>query len=54
MNLRLPPLLSDLLAALALVGLAFVGSSLLSTPAETHLAKPDALLIAKSSQSTKT
>ncbi len=54
MNLRLPPLLSDLLAALALVGLAFVGASLLSQPAESQLAKPHALLIAKSSQSTKT
>ncbi|MBH9578093.1 hypothetical protein [Inhella proteolytica] len=54
MNLRLPPLLSDLLAALALVGLAFVGASLLSKQTETNPTKPNALLIAKSSQSTKT
>ncbi|WP_374437530.1 hypothetical protein [Inhella sp.] len=54
MNLRLPPLLSDLLAALALVGLAFVGASLLSQQPAADPVKPNALLIAKSSQSTKT
>ena len=54
MHLRLPPLLSDLLAALALVGLAFVGASLLSGPTQTPSAKPLPELLAKSSQSVKT
>lgn len=53
MKLRLPPLLRDLLAALALVGLAFVGASLLSTRLEAPSAKPAALLIAKTQQPAK-